>query len=70
MGIPAEQMDQLFTKFTRLDNPRTVEAGGTGLGLFIARNWVEANGGAIWAESNERVRAALPLHPAAFPREQ
>ena len=52
VGIPAEQMEQLFTKFTRLDNPRTVEAGGTGLGLFIARNWVEANGGTIWAEIN------------------
>lgn len=51
VGIPADQMSQLFTKFTRLDNPRTVEAGGTGLGLFIARNWVEANGGRIWAES-------------------
>jgi signal transduction histidine kinase len=53
VGIPPEAMDQLFTKFTRLDNPRTVEAGGTGLGLFIARNWVEANGGKIWAEPNE-----------------
>lgn len=53
VGIPAESMDQLFTKFTRLDNPRTVEAGGTGLGLFIARNWVEANGGTIWAEANQ-----------------
>jgi signal transduction histidine kinase len=51
VGIPTDQMDQLFTKFTRLENPRTVEAGGTGLGLFIARNWVEANGGRIWAES-------------------
>jgi two-component system sensor histidine kinase VicK len=55
VGISTDQMDQLFTKFTRLDNPRTVEAGGTGLGLFIARNWVEANGGRIWAESREGV---------------
>jgi signal transduction histidine kinase len=51
VGIAPEQMEQLFTKFTRLENPRSVEAGGTGLGLFIARNWVEANGGRIWAES-------------------
>jgi signal transduction histidine kinase len=48
-------MDQLFSKFTRLANPRSVEAGGTGLGLFIARNWVEANGGRVWAESEEAV---------------
>ncbi|MGH2345369.1 MAG: ATP-binding response regulator [Chloroflexota bacterium] len=55
VGIPADQMDQLFSKFTRLENPRSVQAGGTGLGLFIARNWVEANGGRIWAESEEGV---------------
>jgi two-component system, OmpR family, sensor histidine kinase VicK len=53
VGIAPEQMEQLFTKFTRLDNPRTVEAGGTGLGLYIARNWIEANGGKIWAERNQ-----------------
>ncbi len=55
VGISPDQLGQLFTKFTRLENPRTVEAGGTGLGLFIARNWVEANGGRIWAESAEGV---------------
>ena len=55
VGIAGDQMDQLFSKFTRLANPRSVEAGGTGLGLFIARNWVEANGGRIWAESEEGV---------------
>ncbi|HWE63527.1 MAG TPA: ATP-binding protein [Chloroflexota bacterium] len=53
VGLPPEAMDQLFTKFSRLDNPRSVEAGGTGLGLYIARNWVEANGGKIWAAPNE-----------------
>jgi two-component system sensor histidine kinase VicK len=55
VGIPADQMDHLFSKFTRIANPRSVQAGGTGLGLFIARNWVEANGGRIWAESEEGV---------------
>ncbi len=55
VGIPTDQMDQLFSKFTRIANPRSVQAGGTGLGLFIARNWVEANGGRIWAESEENV---------------
>jgi two-component system phosphate regulon sensor histidine kinase PhoR len=51
VGIDADQMPRLFEMFARLDNRRTVEAGGTGLGLYIARNWVEANGGALWAES-------------------
>ncbi len=51
VGIAAEQMPRLFERFTRLENRRSVEAGGTGLGLYIARNWVEANGGRIWAQS-------------------
>jgi two-component system sensor histidine kinase VicK len=51
VGIDADQMPRLFERFARLDNRRTVEAGGTGLGLYIARNWVEANGGSLWAES-------------------
>ncbi len=66
VGIPANQMDQLFSKFTRLDNPRSVEAGGTGLGLFIARNWVEANGGRIWAESTEGVGSTFTFTVPRF----
>ena len=51
VGIPADQMSCLFEKFARLDSRRTVEAGGTGLGLYIAKSSVEANGGRMWAES-------------------
>ena len=51
VGIAPDQMPRLFGRFTRLENRRSIEAGGTGLGLYIARNWVEANGGRIWAES-------------------
>ncbi len=51
VGILPEQLPSLFGRFVRLDNRRSVEAGGTGLGLYIARNSVEANGGRIWAES-------------------
>ena len=52
VGISPEQMPALFERFTRLENRRSIEAGGTGLGLYIAKHWVEANGGRIWAESN------------------
>lgn len=51
VGIAADQMPLLFQRFSRLDNPRSVEAGGTGVGLYIARSWVEEQGGRIWAES-------------------
>ncbi len=52
VGIPPEHMPLLFGRFVRLDNRRSIEAGGTGLGLYIARSSVEANGGRIWAESS------------------
>jgi len=51
VGIDAAHMPSLFGRFVRLENRRSIEAGGTGLGLYIARNWIEANGGRIWAES-------------------
>jgi signal transduction histidine kinase len=46
-GISAEVLPRLFTKFST-----DREWGGTGLGLFIAKNIVEAHGGRIWAENN------------------
>jgi signal transduction histidine kinase/CheY-like chemotaxis protein len=52
VGISPAQLPRLFERFTRLENRRSIEAGGTGLGLYIAKHWVEANGGRIWAESS------------------
>jgi signal transduction histidine kinase len=45
-GIAPEIYPNLFTKFA------TKSEKGTGLGLFIAKNIVEAHGGKIWAENN------------------
>jgi two-component system sensor histidine kinase KdpD len=49
VGIPTDQLPLIFTKFYRRAGQGT--AGGTGLGLFIARGLVEAHGGRIWADS-------------------
>jgi signal transduction histidine kinase len=46
-GISPEMMPRLFSKFST-----DKEKGGTGLGLFIAKNIIEAHGGRIWAENN------------------
>ena len=46
-GIPEKILPKLFSKFT-VSNSTT----GTGLGLYICKNIVEAHGGRIWAENN------------------
>lgn len=51
IGIPAEAIPRLFTKFYQVDASATRKAGGTGLGLFISRRIVEAHGGRIGVQS-------------------
>ncbi|MFC6665428.1 sensor histidine kinase [Deinococcus radiopugnans] len=50
-GIPADQLDRLFDRFYRLEDSRSRDVGGAGLGLSIARGIVEAHEGRIWLES-------------------
>ena len=51
LGIPPHEHERIFERFTRLDPPRTGDAGGIGLGLAIARELVRRMGGRIWLES-------------------
>lgn len=51
IGIAAEHLPHLFTRFYREDKSRARVSGGSGIGLTIARHLVEAHGGQIWAES-------------------
>lgn len=46
-GIPAEELEKVFTPFYRLESSRSRESGGTGLGLTIARNICEQHGGTL-----------------------
>jgi PAS domain S-box-containing protein len=50
-GIPADQLERVFDKFHRVEDPMTMTTSGTGLGLFIARQLARAMGGDIVVRS-------------------
>ena len=50
-GIPADQLDRIFEKFHRVEDPMLMTTSGTGLGLYIARQLATAMGGDISVES-------------------
>jgi signal transduction histidine kinase len=69
-GIPAGDRERVFERFTRLDDSRSREHGGAGLGLAIAREIVRAHGGELTAEDGApgaRLVMRLPAQAAADP---
>jgi len=53
VGIPEDQQKRVFTKFFRGTNVMRLETEGSGLGLYISKNIIEAHDGKIWFESKE-----------------
>jgi signal transduction histidine kinase len=51
IGIPVENQELIFEPFFQVDSSSTRRYGGTGLGLTLAKSYIEANGGYIWVES-------------------
>ncbi|MEK6661292.1 MAG: ATP-binding protein [candidate division NC10 bacterium] len=51
IGIPATELESIFGEFRQIDSSISREYGGSGLGLSIAKRFVELHGGTIWAES-------------------
>jgi signal transduction histidine kinase len=74
VGLSPEQMERLFTRFYRADNPLSHEAGGSGLGLAIAHAFVTLHGGTITVQSQQGVgsvfRVALPLRQSSPDKHQ
>lgn len=51
VGIPAEALPKLFSKFYRVGNTATRDIGGTGLGLALLKDLIVAHHGHVWVES-------------------
>ncbi len=73
MGIAPENLERIFQPFTQADNSVTRQYGGTGLGLTICRQLVEAMGGVLQVESmpgqGSTFFFAIPLKTVTFPVE-
>lgn len=54
IGIPVEDINNIFDRFYRVDKARSREAGGSGLGLSIVKDTVTKNGGTIEVIRRER----------------
>jgi signal transduction histidine kinase len=63
-GIPVEEIPLIFNRFHRVEKSRHAESGESGLGLAIVKALVEANGGQVWAESEEGKGTTMHM---AFP---
>ena len=66
IGIPANKIDEVFQPFHQLDGSATRRYGGTGLGLALVKQIVDAHGSSITAESMEKkgstFRFELPVY--------
>lgn len=51
VGISTDDQQQLFRPFSRVGDGDGADDGGTGLGLYIAKGLVEAQGGTLWVDS-------------------
>jgi signal transduction histidine kinase len=60
-GIPPDELSSLFNQFVRLKRDISGQVRGSGLGLYISKQMVEAMGGRIWAES-----AGIPGQGSCF----
>ena len=71
IGIPSDELAQVFERFHRGRQVSSTNYGGLGLGLYITKQIVERHGGSIWVESKEGSGTtfyfSLPVAPVTTP---
>lgn len=74
IGIAVEEIPNLFKKFFRSEAAVKSQTEGSGLGLYIAKNIIQAHGGRIWAESEvgrgSTFHITLPTDPSLIPQHE
>lgn len=74
IGVEPDALGKLFTKFFRADNAVKFQTEGSGLGLYIAKNIIQAHGGEIHAESEPNrgtiIYFTLPTNPELVPQRE
>jgi PAS domain S-box-containing protein len=60
-GIPADQLERVFDKFHRVEDPMRMTTGGTGLGLYIARELATAMGATLACRSTLGVGSVFSM---------
>jgi len=68
-GVPPESLARLFDPFYRVDDSRTRQTGGVGLGLAIVRTCMEACGGRVTARNRESGGLEVSLYLAKAPKQ-
>lgn len=61
MGVEFSSVDKIFDRFFRGDKSRNLDQPGSGIGLSICKDIVEAHGGRIWAESRPGVGTTINI---------
>lgn len=68
VGIGQESMDRLFKKFSRISNPLSIEANGTGLGLYWSNEIINLHNGSITVDSELEKGTVFTIRmPCALP---
>ena len=67
IGIPPEDLEQLFERFYRVNKDRSRATGGSGLGLAISKQIVEMHGGGISVESEVGRGSTFLVHMPTEP---